>query len=179
MHFLDNYCQKIVKQDLILRFTYKNFKELPKLKKINLNFGCKNFSMHKTATTLLALELLTTKKPTLTIAKKPNVLLKIQKGYPAGCKVTITKKVMYNFLEKLLVEIFPKTKSFKNLEFYVKNNTISLKLTNDDNLTLKELEEQYPLFSNLPNLRLNIKTNLKTSTKKEIIFLMKSFKLYR
>lgn len=175
MYFLEYYYQKIIKHDLINKFNYKTINKLPKLKKITLNFGCKHFSIQKIAKTLLALELITTKKSTITVAQHPNILLKIQKGYPAGCTIILTKIYMYKFLAKLLIEIFPKIKDFSNLKINIKKNIFSFKL-NNNNLILKELEEQYPLFNDLSDLDINIKTN--TQTQNELLFVLKSFKLY-
>ena len=90
MDFFENYYKRIIKQDLINKFTCYD-KNLPEIKKITLNFGCKNFTIQKFAITMLALEIITFKKGTITTAKKPNVLLKIQKGQPAGCKVYFKK----------------------------------------------------------------------------------------
>ena len=174
MHFLEHYYKKIIKQDLITKFNYKTIDKLPELKKIILNFGCKNFSIQKMATTLLAMELLTTKKSTITVAQNSNILLKIQKGYPAGCKIVLTKTNMYRFLTKLLVEILPKVKDFSDLNINLKKNIFSFKL-NNNNIILKEFEEQYPLFRDLPDLDINIQTN--TQTQNELLFIIKSFKL--
>lgn len=175
MHFLEHYYEKIIKQDLINKFNYKTINNLPKVKKIILNFGCKNFSIQKIARTLLALEIITTQKSNITVAQNSNILLKIQKGYPAGCKIILTKTDMYKFLARLFIEIFPKIKDFSNLSVTIQKNIFSFKLDNN-NLILKELEEQYPLFSDLPDLDINIKTNSKT--KNELLFIIKSFKLY-
>ena len=173
MKFLKYYGEKIIKYDFINKFNYKNMNEIPGLKKITLNFGCKNFTIQKFAITLLALEIITTKKCTLTISKTPNILLKIQKGHPAGCKVILEKKIMYHFLTKLFLEILPKLKDFIGLKIGIETYTFSFQLTSNT-LMLKEFEEQYPLFSNLPNLDINISTNSKN--KKEILFMIKSLK---
>lgn len=120
MHFLEHYYEKIIKQDLINKFNYKTINKLPKIKKIILNFGCQNFSIQKIAKTLLAMELITNKKSIITVAQNSNILLKIQKGYPAGCKIVLTKNNMYKFLAKLLIEISPKIKDFSNLKINIK-----------------------------------------------------------
>ena len=174
MHFLEYYCENILKQDLQNKFAYLNASKFPELKKIILNFGSKNRTMREISTILLSLELITTNRGTITVSKNPNVILKIQKGHPAGCKVILTKKVMYQFLEKLLIEILPEIKNFSGLKVKIQNNTFSFKL-NSENIKLKELEEQYPLFSNLSDLNVNIKIN--TKTQKELIFFLKSLKL--
>ena len=175
MHFLEYYYERVIKQDLINKFNYKTVNELPKLKKIILNFGCKNFSMQKFAKTLLALEFLAVKKGTITLTHNSNILLKIQKGQPAGCKVILTKTEMYKFLSKILIEILPKIKDFSDLKTKTQESTFFLTL-NKNNLLLQEFEEQFPLFSDLPNLEINIQVNAKTEN--ELLFIIKSFKLY-
>jgi large subunit ribosomal protein L5 len=97
MHLLNIFNNKIIKHDLVNKYHYKNLQNLPKLKKITLNFNCTNFNTQKFATTLLALEIITAKKGSLTTAKVPNVLLKIQKGQPVGCKITLKKNLSIHF----------------------------------------------------------------------------------
>lgn len=173
MHFLKYYNKKLIKHDLINKFKYKSNKDTPELKKITLNFGCKNFNIQKFATTMLALEIITTKKSTLTIAKNANLLLKIQKGHPAGCKVVLRKNEIYTFLTQLFLEILPKLKTFTGFKLKVKSSNFSLKLLSNE-ISLQEFEEQYPLFASLPNLDINISTNAKNQ--KELMFLIKSLK---
>ena len=114
MHFLEYYYNNVIKFDLINRFNYKNLKNIPKLEKIVLNFGCKTFELKKLSLSLLSLQLITDKKGILTVSKKPNIVLKIRKGNPVGCKVILTKNLMYLFFAKLLIEILPKLKK-KNI----------------------------------------------------------------
>lgn len=174
MHFLEHYYENIIKQDLQNKFAYLHASKFPELKKIILNFGSKNRTMREISVILLSLELITANRGAITVSRNPNVILKIQKGHPAGCKVVLTKKMMYEFLGKLLIEILPKIKNFSGLKVKIQNNTFSFKL-DSDNIKLKELEEQYPLFSNLSDLGVSIKTN--TKTQKELIFFLKSLKL--
>jgi ribosomal protein L5 len=42
MNILENYYKKIIRRDLINKFSYTHLDEIPQLKKIILNFGCKN-----------------------------------------------------------------------------------------------------------------------------------------
>lgn len=173
MNFLNYYNKKIIKHDLINKFKYNNNKSIPKLKKIILNFGCKNFDIQKFTTTFLALEIITKKKGCITLAKTPNILLKIQKGHPAGCKVTLTEKEINDFLTRLYLQILPKLKIFAGFKIKVGISNFSFKVFNNE-LVLNEFEEQYPLFANLPNLDIHISTTTKTRT--ELLFLIKSLK---
>nr|UXN44320.1 ribosomal protein L5 [Haslea karadagensis] len=174
MHFIDYYYEKIIKYDFINKFNYNNLSELPQLKKMILNFSCQNFTIQKFAITLLSLELITTKKGSITLNKNANAYLKIQKGSPAGCQVTLTKKAMYGFLAKLLVEIFPKIKNISGLKLKTANNTFFYAFPSNT-IILTELQEYYPLFNNLPSLNLMVVTTAKTN--KELLFLIKSFQL--
>jgi len=174
MNFFQTYYEKVIIQDLINKFNYKNNIKLPKLKQITLNFGCKNFSIQKFATTMLALEIIALKKSSITIAKKPNILFKIQKGQPAGCIVKLRNKEIYAFLTKLNIEILPRLKNFSEFRLKKQMSNFFFRIPRDS-IMLQEFEIQYPLFVGLSTLDINIITNSKKE--KEILFLVKSMKL--
>ena len=175
MNLLENYYKQVIKYDLINKFYYNQLKDIPELKKIILNFGCKNFEIKNIAASLLSLELITTKQGTITKSKRANILLKIRKGYPVGCIVVLTKRKMYQFFFKLLTEVFPNLKDFKkvNVSKNLKNKSFSLTLL--DLIYFKELEKQFYLFTHLPPLNIILVTN--TKTRKELIYLLNSFKV--
>lgn len=168
------YNKKIIKHDLINKFNYTNIKDIPTIKQLTLNFNCQNFNVQKFATTFLALEIIASKKGKATVAKNPNILLKIQKGQPAGCRVTLKKKEIQFFLNKILIEILPKIKNFTGFKIQIQKSTFSFKLLSHE-ITLQEFEQQYPLFSNLPYLNINVLTNSKNQ--KELTFLIKATKI--
>jgi large subunit ribosomal protein L5 len=174
MDFYTNYYKQIIKQDLINKFKCKNNKTIPKFVKITLNFGCKNFTIQKFATTMLALELLTFKKSSITHAKTPNVLLKIQKGQPAGCKVILKKKEMFSFIARLNVDLIPKIKNFLGFKTKQQSSNFIFQIP-QNKITTSDFEKHYPLFANLPTLDINIQTNSQNIN--EIVFLVKSIKL--
>lgn len=175
MNFLKQFYYKTVKYDLINKFSYKNTKELPILKKIVLNFNCKSIEIKQLSTCLLALELITNQKGLLIVSKKPHLSLKIRKGNPIGCKVTLKNSNMFFFLSKLIIQIFPKLKNFKGfiIKKKSKKNSFSFELL--DIFNFKELEDQYHLFYNLPKLNITLVTNSKTV--EELLFIFKSFQL--
>jgi large subunit ribosomal protein L5 len=175
MTLLENYYKKVIRYDLINKFFYNNLGDVPELKKIILNFGCKSFEIKNIAASLLSLELITTKKGTLTKSKRANVLLKIRKGYPVGCMVVLTKAKMYQFFFKLLTEVFPTLKDFRGIQVSKNLKSKSFSLTLMDLITFKELEKQFYLFTNLPPLNIILVTN--TKTRKELIYLLNSFKV--
>lgn len=175
MILLENYYKQVIKYDLINKFFYNQLKDIPELKKIILNFGCKSFEIKNIAASLLSLELITTRKGIITKSKRANILLKIRKGYPVGCIVILTKGEMYQFFFKLLTEVFPNLKDFKGIKASknLKNKSFSLTLL--DLINFKELEKQFYLFTNLPPLNIILVTN--TKTRKELMYLLNSFKI--
>lgn len=173
IHALEFYYKTVIKYDLINKFNYKNIKELPKLKKIILDFKTKNFKAKTFAATLFALELIALKKCNFTTSKKPNILLKIQKGQPVGGKIILTKKLMYHFFSSLILEIFPKAQNCIKFKPNNKSN-ISIQLK-QDNLNFYNLKEHYNLSDLINYINITITTNSKTQT--ELFFLLRSLQV--
>ena len=175
MNPLKNYYKKVIRYDLINKFFYHSLGDIPELKKIILNFGCKSFVIKNIAASLVALELITTKQGTVTKAKRPNILLKVRKGHPVGCIVVLTKIKMYDFFLKLLTQVFPNLKDFKGVKISKRLKNKSFSLTLIDLINFKELEKQFYLFTNLPPLNIILVTNARSQ--KELIYLLNSFKV--
>lgn len=175
MNILENYYKKVIQRDLVNKFSYARLEEIPRLKKIILNFGCKSSEIKIIALALLSLELITTKQSSLVKSKRPNVVLKIRKGNPVGCLVVLKNKAMYSFLFKLLTEVLPNLKSFTGIVLSKKLIGPSFSFTLKDLINFKELERQFYLFINLPPLNITFVTNVKT--KQELLYLLFSFKL--
>lgn len=176
MHLIDYYYQTIVKYDLLNKFRYKNISQLPKLNKIVLYFKFNNLTFNSLMSTLLVLELITNQKGFIIRSKNFNTSLKVKKGEPIGCKVTLNKNNKTKFLFILINSIL------NNNKYYIQNkitsqkffyNAISFKILNI--LNFKELEEYYQYFRNLKELNISIITNAKTT--KEFLFLIKSLKI--
>ena len=155
MNFLEHYYNKKLKYDLINKFFYLNLKKLPKLKKIVLNFNCKTTELKTLATHLLALELIANQKAVLTISKRPNLLLKIRKGNPVGCKVILKKYSMLHFISKSLNEIFSNIKDFDGIKINLTTETHSFSFLIQNTLHFSKLNEHYYLFNNLSSLNLS------------------------
>ena len=81
MLVLKNYYELVIKYDFINKFFYENIEEIPKIKKINLNFGYNNNSLNlkNLAIAILSLELITKQKGELTHLKNTKLSIKIRK----------------------------------------------------------------------------------------------------
>ena len=172
MNPFKNYYKKIVRQDFINKFKTNRDEKLPDVKKITLNFGCKGFTLQKFATAMLALEIIANKKASVTPSKKPNILLKIQKGQPAGGKIELKKNNTYIFINDLNLSVLTQFKNFSG--FKIKNQAIFYQFPKNT-FKLQKLETQYPLFSELPILDITIVANQKSTNK--LRFFTKSLKL--
>ena len=175
MNILENYYKKVIRYDLINKFFYYSLNDIPELKKIILNFGCQNLAIKNIAASLLALELITGEQGTITRSKRANILLKVRKGNPVGCIVILRKTTMYCFFSKLLTQVFPNLKDFEGISVSKKLNGKSFSLTLTDLINFRELEKQFYLFKDLPPLNIIFITN--ANTRKELIFLLNSFKV--
>ena len=103
--------------DLVSAFAYQNPLEVPKIKKIVLNMGIgENVSDSKKINSAVdALELISGQKPIKTIAKKAIAGFKLREGLPVGVKVTLRKKVMYEFIDRLINIALPRVRDFRGL----------------------------------------------------------------
>lgn len=175
MHFLNYFYTRTLKFDLINKFYYTNLKKLPNLKQIVLNFSCKTTELKTIATHLLALELIGCQKGVIVTSKHPNLLLKIRKGNPSGCKITLRKALITHFLSKTLNGTFSKIKNFNGILTHRKIEKNTLSFSVKDTLAFSELTDHYYLFNNLTNLNVSFVT--KVSTKEEMLFVLKSLQM--
>ncbi len=160
MHFFNTYYTTTTKSDISLKFKFRNIFCVLKIKKIILNFGIKEVDFKNMLPALTSLEIISGQKSYLTSSKISNISLKIRKGSPVGCKVTLRKLRMFLFLTKLLLLIFPTIKLFEG--FFFKKSVEQFKSFSfclEDPLIFSEIEDQYELFKSLPKLDISIITN--------------------
>lgn len=175
MHFFNYFYYKNLKFDLINKFHYSNLKKLPKLKKIVLNSSCKSTELKTLSRGLLSLEIITNQRGMLTISKRPNLSLKIRKGSPTGCKLTLSKSTMLDFICKISNEVFPKAKNFDGILIHKKVEKRACSFILKDILNFTELSENYYLFNNLSSFSLSFITEV--NCKEEMLFILKSLQL--
>ena len=110
------YMKEIIPQ-MMKKFGYKNALQAPRLEKIVLNMGVgKGAEDVKIAEA--AQEELTQvagQRAVITRAKKAISNFKIRQGQPVGCRVTLRKRMMYEFLERLLRVALPRVRDFRGL----------------------------------------------------------------
>ena len=161
MHFFNYHSLKTIKSDFLIKFNYKNIFLSPEIHKLILNFGIKELNFKNILPTLTSLELITNQKTILTCSKTSNISLKIRKGVPVGCKVTLRNLNMSLFLSKVILIIFPSIKLFEGIPFKKSIEQYkSFSFCLDEALIFTELEHQYELFKSLPKLDISITTDV-------------------
>lgn len=99
------------------QFGYENIMAVPKLKKIVINSGVgeavENEKLLDTVSENIAK--ISGQKPIQTKAKKSISNFKLREGTPIGCKVTLRKKIMYEFLDRLINLALPRTRDFQGV----------------------------------------------------------------
>lgn len=112
----EKYTNEIV-NDLIKKFEYKNKMQVPRVEKIVVNMGVgeakDNVKILESA--LNDLELICGQKPIVCRAKKSISNFKLRENMPIGCKVTLRRNRMYDFMDKLLNVALPRVRDFRGV----------------------------------------------------------------
>ena len=106
-----------VRAQMVEQFGYKNLMEVPKIEKIVLNMGVGEATQDKKKVDKAAEEmaLIAGQKPVITKAKKSVATFKLREGMPIGCKVTLRRERMYEFLDRLITVALPRVRDFRGL----------------------------------------------------------------
>ena len=99
------------------KFGYKNVMEVPRIEKITLNMGVGEASQDKkkVQTAASEMEAIAGQKPVITKARKSIAQFKLREGMPIGCKVTLRRERMYEFLDRLITVAMPRIRDFRGL----------------------------------------------------------------
>lgn len=99
------------------QFQYSSIMQVPVLEKIVMNRGVGDAVGDKKLidATVQEFELITGQKPVVTIARKSISNFKLRDGMPIGCKVTLRKSKMYDFLDRFINVAMPRVRDFRGI----------------------------------------------------------------
>lgn len=102
---------------LMSKFEYKSPMQIPKLEKVVINIGLGEAKDNPKALDAAVndLTIITGQKPIVTIAKKSVAIFKLREGTKIGCKVTLRKDKMYEFIDKLFNVALPRVRDFRGI----------------------------------------------------------------
>ena len=112
----NHYQEKIVPQ-LVEKFGYKSVMEVPRIEKITLNMGVGEAVGDKKNMEFAVSDMIAIagQKPIVTKARKSVAGFKIREGWPIGCKVTLRRDRMYEFLDRLINIAMPRIRDFRGV----------------------------------------------------------------
>lgn len=114
---LEKYFKDTVVKELQSQFSYSSVMQIPRVSKITLNMGVGEASQDKKIIDKAVSDLsqISGQKPIVTVAKKAIAGFKIREDMPIGCKVTLRRDKMYEFLDRLINFTIPRIRDFRGL----------------------------------------------------------------
>lgn len=114
---LETFYKESVMQKLTERFGYQNVMEVPRITKITLNMGVGEAAGNKKILDNAVADMtkIAGQKPITTKARVSVASFKIRDGWPIGCKVTLRRAQMWEFLDRLINISLPRTRDFRGV----------------------------------------------------------------
>lgn len=147
---------------LIEQFNYTNIHQVPKITKITLNRGLGEASKNNKIleASIKEFELISGQHPLINKARKSVAGFKIREGMPVGISVTLRKKLMYTFLEKLIHLSLPRIRDFRGVSVKSFDGRGNYNLGIKEQLIFPEIE--YDQVDQVRGLDISITTTAKT-----------------
>ena len=172
---LKNFYKEVVVPQMMKQFSYASVMEVPKISKITLNMGVGEAVADKKVLNF-ALEDLTRisgQKPVATMARKSIAGFKIREGWPIGCKVTLRRERMYEFLDRLITITLPRVRDFRGLSAKSFDGTGNYSFGLNEQIVFPEIN--YDKVDTVRGMDIVFVTTAKTD--KEAKALLKAFQL--
>lgn len=168
------YKDKVAK-DLMKQFGYKSIMEVPRIEKITLNMGVGEAVADKKVMDFAVgdMQKIAGQKPVVTMSKKSIAGFKIREGYPVGCKVTLRKDRMYEFLDRLITIAIPRIRDFRGISGKSFDGRGNYNMGVKEQIIFPEIE--YEKIDALRGMNITITTSAKTD--EEAKALLMAFKL--
>lgn len=114
---LQHHFREEISPALMTKFSYRSAMQVPRIEKVTINMGVgeavgdKKIMEHAVSD----LTKISGQKPIVTRARKSVAGFKIREGWPIGCKVTLRRERMYEFLDRLINVAIPRIRDFRGL----------------------------------------------------------------
>jgi large subunit ribosomal protein L5 len=166
------YREKVVDQ-LMKEFDYKSVMQVPRITKITLNMGLGEAIGDKKiiANARGDMEKISGQLPITTKARKSIAGFKIREGWPLGCKVTLRRDRMYEFLERLICITIPRVRDFRGYTARAFDGRGNYSMGIKEQIVFPEIE--YDKIDAIRGLDITVTTTAKTD--KEAHALLKAF----
>ncbi len=172
----DFYKQTVV-PDLMKKFGYKSIMEVPRIEKITLNMGVGEAVADKKVMdhAVADMQKISGQKPVVTKAKKSIAGFKIRQDYPVGCKVTLRRDRMYEFLDRLVTIAIPRVRDFRGISGKSFDGRGNYNMGVKEQIIFPEIE--YDKIDALRGMNITITTTAKTDEEAKALLLAFKFPL--
>jgi large subunit ribosomal protein L5 len=172
---LHDFYKNKVAADLMKQFGYTSIMQVPRIKKITLNMGVGEAVADKKVMEFAVgdMQKIAGQKPVVTMSKKSIAGFKIREGYPVGCKVTLRKERMYEFLDRLVSVAIPRIRDFRGISGKSFDGRGNYNMGVKEQIIFPEIE--YEKIDALRGMNITITTSAKTDEEAKALLL--AFKL--
>lgn len=159
---LRDFYKETVVPELTKQFGYKSVMEVPRIEKITLNMGVGEAVADKKVMEYAVsdLEKIAGQKPVVTVARKSIAGFKIRDNYPVGCKVTLRRDQMFEFLDRLITIALPRVRDFRGVSAKAFDGRGNYNMGVREQIIFPEIE--YDKIDTLRGLNITITTTAKT-----------------
>lgn len=170
---LKNFYKEKVVPILMKEFGYANLMQVPRIEKITLNMGVGKAAEDRKIIKFAEeqLSLIAGQKAIVRNSRKSIAGFKIRDGWPIGCKVTLRRDRMYEFLDRLITISLPRVRDFRGLNPRSFDTRGNYSLGIREQVTFPEVE--FEKVDTVRGLDITITTTAKTD--KEAFALLKAF----
>lgn len=161
--------------ELVKQFGYKSVMEVPRIEKITLNMGVGEAVADKKVMdhAVADLEKIAGQKPVVTVARKSIAGFKIRDNYPIGCKVTLRRERMFEFLDRLITIALPRVRDFRGVNGKSFDGRGNFNMGVREQIIFPEIE--YDKIDALRGLNITITTSAKTDAEAKALLSMFKF----
>ncbi|MDD1644659.1 MAG: 50S ribosomal protein L5 [Methylococcaceae bacterium] len=156
------------------RFGYKSVMQVPRIEKITINMGVGEAIADKKVLehAVSDLRALSGQHPIITHARKSVAAFKVREGWPIGCKVTLRRERMYEFLDRLINVAIPRIRDFRGMSAKAFDGRGNYSLGLREQIVFPEID--YDKIDALRGMDVTITTSAKTDA--EARALLEAFK---
>ena len=164
MSRLQEYYKETVVPQLMEKLSLSNPMEVPRIQKITLNMGVGETTRDRKILdhAMNDMAKIAGQKPLMTKARKSVASFKIRDGWPVGCKVTLRRERMYEFLDRLINVAIPRVRDFRGLSVKAFDGRGNYNVGVREQIIFPEVD--YDQIDELRGLNITITTSARNDT---------------
>ena len=173
----NQFYKETVAPQLMKQFGYKSVMEVPRIEKITLNMGVGEAVADKKVMDHAVSDMtkIAGQKPVVTKSKKSIDGFKIRENYPVGCKVTLRRERMFEFMDRLVTVAIPRIRDFRGISGKSFDGRGNYNMGIKEQIIFPEIE--YDKIDALRGMNITITTTAKTDEEARALLMAFKFPL--